>query len=268
LCREGVSPDASGRHHAVVPDAAPRDDDFDVLFGDDYLYFYQSYPGAEETAVEIELISDLLQLPRGARVLDLACGYGRITNPLAARGLAMTGLDRSAPLLAHAAAEAGERGLRVDWVRADMRELAFAAQFDAVLSWFTSFGYFPDDQLHDILRSVHRALRPGGTFLLENLNRDQLLRDFQNFFVLERNGDFLIDENRFDTVTGRSYHHRTTIRDGEMRTGEWTLRQFTFPEIRDWLLRAGFETVDAFGEDTAVFSTDSNRMIALARKHR
>jgi SAM-dependent methyltransferase len=241
-------------------------EELDDLFGDDYLYFYADYPQQEQTALEVELLRTLLPLPAGAEVLDLACGYGRIAIPLAQRGWRMTGLDRSATLLARARADARARGVEVEWILGDMRELAFRERFAAVLCWFTSFGYFEDDVLQGILRGAFASLAPGGTLLLETANRDRLLREFQDHFVLERNGDMLIDNNRFDPLTGRTHQIRTVFRDGETRTGEWSLRLFTFPELDGWLRAAGFGHVQAFGEGAEVFSLASERMIVLACK--
>ena len=56
-------------------------------FDEDYLYFYEELLTPERTAAEVELIWKLLELEPGLELLDLACGHGRIANPLAeARG--------------------------------------------------------------------------------------------------------------------------------------------------------------------------------------
>ena len=59
----------------------------------------------------------------------------------------------------------------MEYVQGDLRELPFDGRFDAVLNWFTSFGYFDDEGNRRVLEGFHRALRPGGTLLLEQASR-------------------------------------------------------------------------------------------------
>jgi SAM-dependent methyltransferase len=153
---------------------------FERFFGEDYLEIYRDFFPAERTAADVEGLVSLLGLAPGARVLDLACGHGRHAIPLAERGLAVTGYDLSEAFLARARADAAARGVAVRWLRGDMRELPFDAEFDAVINVFTAFGYFadPEDDL-ETLRRVRRALVPGGRFLLETLHRDALPARFQ-----------------------------------------------------------------------------------------
>jgi SAM-dependent methyltransferase len=153
---------------------------FESFFGEDYFEIYRDVFTPEATAREVDGIERLLGLARGARILDLACGHGRHAIPLAERGFAVTGYDLSETFLARARADAAARGVALRWLRGDMRELAFDAEFDAVINVFTAFGYFADpaDDLAT-LRRVRRSLVPGGRFLLETLHRDALAARFQ-----------------------------------------------------------------------------------------
>jgi len=153
---------------------------FERFFGEDYFEIYRDFFPAERTAADVEGIVARLGLPPGARVLDLACGHGRHAIPLAERGFVVTGYDLSEAFLGRARADAAARGVAVRWLRGDMRELPFDAEFDAVINVFTAFGYFadPEDDL-ETLRRVRRALVPGGRFLLETLHRDALPARFQ-----------------------------------------------------------------------------------------
>jgi SAM-dependent methyltransferase len=153
---------------------------YETFFGDDYFEIYRDVFTPEATAAEVDDIVALLGLAPGARVLDLACGHGRHAIPLAERGFRVTGYDLSAAMLARGREDASARGAPVRFVQGDMRALAFAAEFDAVLNVFTAFGYFPheaDDVA--VLRRVREALVPGGRLLVETLHRDALLARFQ-----------------------------------------------------------------------------------------
>ena len=125
---------------------------------------------------QVDLMIDRLGLEPGARVLDLACGHGRHAIRLAARGMRVTGLDLSEVFLERARDDARAAGVDVRWVHADMREIPFEDEFDAVVNIFTAFGYLEDDaEDARVIDAVARALVPGGAFLLETIHRDNLV---------------------------------------------------------------------------------------------
>src|SRR3990172_6890165 len=80
----------------------------------------------ERLEAELDLILRALDLPSGTRLLDLGCGYGRHAIPLAQRGYAVTAMDLSRASLAVARRSAREAGVRVRWLRRDMRDIRFA----------------------------------------------------------------------------------------------------------------------------------------------
>jgi SAM-dependent methyltransferase len=105
----------------------------------------------------------------GERVLDLACGRGRIARQLAGRGAIVTGIDISAALIAKAAeAErrqpAGIRYLQADAAAADWLP---GARFDLAVC---SFGLSDIDDLDGALASVARVTRAGGRFVFSVLH--------------------------------------------------------------------------------------------------
>src|SRR5919106_2681642 len=144
--------------------------DLEQVFDEDYLYFYESALADERSDAETEVIWQLVGLEAGMDLLDLGCGHGRIANRLAARGCRVTGLDATPLFLERARADAEERGVEVEYLEGDMRELPWTERFDRVLNWFTAFGYFDDDENRHVLREVHRALKPGGLVAIENNN--------------------------------------------------------------------------------------------------
>jgi len=237
---------------------------FDELFGEDYLWFWEPMLTAEQADADAESVWRLLAVEPGMEVLDLACGHGRIANRLAARGARVTGLDRSEAFLELARADAAARGVEVEYVHGDMLEIPWTERFDRVLNWFTAFGYHDDAELHAILRGVHGALRPGGRFALETISLTALMRRFQPIGVRERDGEFLVERRRFDPVRGGMESSFVAIRGGVVRRYDVFVRMPTFPELRDWLLAAGFARVEAFGEDGEPFADAHNRLVAVA----
>lgn len=236
------------------------------VFDEDYLYFYETFLTDELSDRQAELLWTLLELEPGMDVLDLACGHGRIANRLAARGAGVVGLDATPLFLERARADADARGVRVEYVEGDMRDVPWDGRFDRIVSWFTSFGYFDDDENRAALREAHRALRPGGRLAIENNNLAELLRRWQAAIVVERDGDFAIDRSTFDPTTGRAVTERVIVRGGRSRRFEFRVRMFVAVELREWLLETGFESVEFYDGEGKPLTADGRRMITVARR--
>lgn len=105
----------------------------------------------------------------GLRLLDLACGQGRVTRELARRGASVTGADLSAELIALARAAENADPLGIAYLVADAGddELFTPAAFDGVTC---NYGISDIDDLDGTLRTVRRALRPGGFFVMSLLH--------------------------------------------------------------------------------------------------
>jgi len=240
--------------------------DREAAFDDDYLYFYAELLTPERTAADVELIWQLLELEPGLELLDLACGHGRIGNALAERGVVVTGLDATPYFLELARKDAAERGVDVEYVEGDMRSIPWTERFDRVLCWFTSFGYFEDEENRLVLREAHGALKPDGLLAVELNNRDNLLGRYADEVVAERGEDKMIDRHRFDIQTSRSHDERTIVRGGKQRTFEFSVRMFTAAELREWMLDAGFREAQAFGDDGEPLTLEHRRMTVVGRK--
>lgn len=237
--------------------------DFDETFGDDYLYFYGGQLTDERNDQDTDEIVSLLGLRPGEAVLDAPCGHGRISNRLAVRGFHVVGVDASAPLLQ----AAREAGANVDYRLGDLRELPVDGPFDAVVSWFTSFGYFDDDGNRQVLAEYRRVLRPGGRLLLETQNHDEFVRRFTPApfsRTVQVNDDLMIDTVEFDCLTGRIEADRVVVRDGVVRKSHFFVRLPTIPELRVWLAEVGFASAEFRARDGRTPTVDRPRLVVLA----
>lgn len=238
--------------------------DFDEVFDEDYLFFYEPLL-ADVTETDVDTIWRLLRLEPDMAILDLGCGHGRIANRLAERGARVTGLDATALFLDRARRDAASRGVDVDYVKGDMRRLPWTDErFDRVLSWFTSFGYFDDQDNRRVLQEAHRVLRPAGRLLIENNNLVELLPRWQPALVTERDGHFAIDRSCFDPTTGRATTERVIIRDGRTRRFVFSVQMFVAAELRNWLLDTGFTSVNLIDPNGDPLTVRSRRMISIA----
>jgi SAM-dependent methyltransferase len=248
--------------------------DAEAMYDGDYLHFFAGPAGPTVRAPGIsagidsptaDLLWQLLSLEPGMKVLDLACGHGTLANQLAAKGCQVTGLDSSSVFLDRARADAAALGVHVDYVAGDMRDLPWRNHFDRVVNWSTAFGYFDDLANRGVLTEISAALRPGGRLAMDLNNLVARLCSFQPSRVLTGVGDDrLADRYRLDPLTARLWVERTVIRDGRARQVTFVVRLFAFPEIRDWLLQAGFTTVNGYGEDGMPLAAAHDRMILIA----
>ena len=113
----------------------------------------------------LRLIGDVSDL----RLLDLACGHGRLARELARRAGRVVGVDISAALLDIARAREKELPLHISYVQADatLPEALVGEVFDGVVC---SFGLSDIDDLDGVMATVARVLRPGGFFAFSILH--------------------------------------------------------------------------------------------------
>lgn len=233
------------------------------VFGEDYLHFYG--PRLEEASDEqAGLIWRLLALGPGVEVLDLACGHGRIANRLAERGAHVTGLDADPLFLALARQDALARGVAVDYQRGDMRTLPWEARFDAVVLWFTAFGYFDDDGNAAVLRAIRRALREGGRLILDVNHLPYVLANLQRQGFVRRGDDVMLDEYTWHPATSTMGTRRTVLRDGRARELAYAVRMYMPAELGALLRSAGFARVDLLGAAGEPLTAMDRRLVAVA----
>lgn len=238
---------------------------YETFFGRDYLAMYVH----ETTAAEIDAVERILHLRKGARILDIGCGAGRHTIELAKRGYRMTGYDLSEPLLEEARKAARRAGVRPTLVHGDMRELRYAAAFDAAVSLFTSFGYFerPEEDRR-VLTGVARALKPRGKFLMEMFNRDSLAASLpaQGWQVRDQ-GTVILEQDTFDALRGRFETKRILIDRKGTREYSASVRAYTLAELKTMLDDQKLYVNRVLGGfDLSPYTPRSRRMVLLAVK--
>ena len=232
------------------------------------------------TKAETGFLRRALGLRRGSRVLDLACGTGRHSIELARAGCGVAGVDISPAYLAEARRDARRRKARVEWLRRDMRALAFNGEFDAAVNLFTSFGYFPKaaDDLR-VLRGVRRALKPGGLFALEIINGafvwDRMECCLRKGWPVTHwgqvsDGVLTLEDPHLLRRQHAMRTHWIFFHNGKRREMESFIRMYTKASLTRLMERAGLKVVRVLGGlDGAPFNPlRSRRMLLIARRPR
>jgi SAM-dependent methyltransferase len=215
----------------------------------------------------------------GGPALDLACVTGYLTIPLARLGLAVTGVDRAAPMLDHARRKAGDLPIR--WLQADCRALDLGERFRLITLTGNAFQEFLTRQDQEgLLGSVRRHLAPDGRFAFET----RFPRPSTLFDPMAADGAWTPEEvwrtfhdehGALVTVTTSQRHdrlqqtvryalHRRWQEDGRERVKtERTTLRFVYPQEMEALLHYnGLAIRDAYGDwDRRPLAGDSPRMI-------
>lgn len=117
----------------------------------------------------------LLQLSPGEKLVDLACGTGAFSIPLAKQGFAVTGVDISRNMLSLAQEKARQAGARLQFICQDMQALQLPSRVSAVMCGCDGINYLRDEQsLRRCFAAVYAALRPGGRFCFDVSTREKL----------------------------------------------------------------------------------------------
>ena len=244
---------------------------YEDLFNQDYdrIYFPTFTP--ERNSAEVDFIESTLEIPKGGRILDVACGHGRHAVELAKRGYQVTGIDLSPRFIEMAIQSSRSSGLsNAEFLVGDMRQTHFVNCFDATFCYFTSFGYFSDTENRAVLEAVAKALVNKGMFLIETVNRDWTIHKVEN---QSRRWDeiepdfFLLEDISFNAHTSRIHTKRIIIDSGKHRSVEYDIKLYTHAELEDMLEDAGFQVVSTYGNiDSSPFAVSSPRMIIISKK--
>lgn len=241
---------------------------YDRFFGDflEDLPFYQGY--AERV---------------GSPLLEVGCGTGRLTVPLAAAGFRVTGLDASAAMLARARARAERARVseRITWVQVDATREIPPGPYPMAFVPLNTFLHFDSlEAQRAVLRHLHRVLEPGGLLLLDCLNPDAALLEENGQLYLrswredpEDNALLLwLEARRVDAAAQRL--ELMVLVEERGADGAW--RRWAFPsrmrfvwpgELRLLLESSGFALEEMFGAyDLTPYREDSPQMLIVARR--
>lgn len=213
-------------------------------------------------------IRELLAVQAGDAVLDVPCGIGQLAVPLARLGLRVTGVDFSASYLEAGGERAAAAGVSVRFVRQDMREMAFAEEFDAALNWGGSFGYFSDADNLRYCRRVRQALKPGGRLLIDTVHEPWLAENCRPRAELVLRGIRIRQITRYDRASGRYRAVWTYTRGDERRRHHLSMRVYAEGQMRELLREAGFGEVECLGGPPPIVPLEPScrRMLTVATR--
>ncbi len=225
----------------------------------DDLWLKPDGEGVEEAA----FIRKALRLRKGSTVLDAPCGAGRIAIHLAHAGSVVTGIDLRRSFTKRAAARFRKERRRGRFIPMDLRDMDFAGEFDGIYSWLGSFGYFDEPGNMDVMSRYDRALRKGGRLLVDQVNRQNVLRHFR---PLKEFGSPRV-RSRWDPKRERVESVYVGNAKGRKRLGRSSMRLYTFGQTRRLFERVGLAVEGVYGSFTGgPYRRSSRRLIVVGKK--
>ncbi|MFZ9527378.1 MAG: class I SAM-dependent methyltransferase [Schleiferiaceae bacterium] len=236
-----------------------------MWFDSPYYPLLYAHRSEAEARQAVQTLVRHLQLEPGARILDVGCGRGRHLWPLLEQGYDVSGIDLAAHRINEAQTIASERGLSPKLYVGSMLDRLPNAPYDAVVNWFTSFGFFDDRETHrQAISHMAAALRPGGVLVVDFLNSPEVRANLVAEDVQELQGITFRQRRWLD----QDFVHKTIeVTDGD--------RVEAFSERVMLLERADFEAFFAavgltklsfLGDyDGSPWSPTSPRCIAVGR---
>ncbi|CAN5536500.1 class I SAM-dependent methyltransferase [soil metagenome] len=216
-----------------------------------------------------------LEYAKGS-VLDLACGTGRITIPLAEKGIKTTGVDISDNMLKRAKGKAKLKNLNIDLIKGDFRTLELNQKFETIICTYNAFQHLLDlESLQAFFRVIKDHLQPNGKFIFDIFNPDlkYLLNDGKVHPVGEYDNPHDLSQKVILTEV-RNYDKSCQIYNdvwkysinGKTHSVPLNLRIFFPAEIDNYLLMNGFEIIHKYGSfNKDPFTSDSKKQIIVCR---
>ncbi len=209
-------------------------------------------------------------------VLEIGCGTGRVTIPLAAAGIDITGLDVSASMLEEAKRKAENQGLRINWIAADGRSFNLGQRFALIIMPFNTLQFFRDTAaLGQLFRCVKSHLGNTSRFVFDVFNPQVSFLAADPSARYERarypdphgGGEVVLEETREyiaerQIVRSTRYYHVGEKRDVSVSSLE--LRCFFPCELELMVEHFGFRLEAKYGDfDESPLQSQSPKQICI-----
>lgn len=236
------------------------------------IYDANIYDGLNTFLSDLQFYKKWLPKKKHAKILELCCGTGRLTLPIAKKGYDICGVDYTSSMLERAKTKASEAGLEIKFIEADVRTLNLQEKFDFVFIPFNSIHHlYKNEDLFKTLENVKKYLNKGGLFLLDCFNPNI------QYIVEAEKEQMIITE--YTTSDGREVLIKQTMRyesATQINRIEWhyfingdfhstqnlDMRLFFPQELDSYIESAGFNIVHKFGSfEEEAFTDDSEKQI-------
>jgi len=233
-------------------------------FDSPYYHILYKNRDEREAQVFIDKLIDYLQIPKGSKLIDIACGKGRHAKYFEQKGMDVVGVDLS-PNSINTAKKDENKNLQFSVH--DMRENYKEDTFDIVTNLFTSFGYFEDNKDEQkAINAMASNLKKEGLLIIDFMNAKKVIAN------LVLNEQKTIDRIQFDITRqvkdGYILKNIIITDEEEHQQFQEKVKAITWADYSEFIANARLKIIDIFGN----YKLDnfdekiSDRLILICKK--
>ncbi|WP_167619312.1 class I SAM-dependent methyltransferase [Maribellus sediminis] len=185
-------------------------------------------------------------------ILDLGCGPGLYTELFAEKGHKVTGIDISKTSIEYAVNSAKEKGLQIEYINGSYLDIVLPKeQFDLIVLIYTDLGVLLPSEREHLLGKIHRTLKPGGLFIFDVLNDNDLAEKAAPKNWEAANGGFwesgpylaLSESHLYEEQKVILYQHLVSNDEDELKIYRFWTHFFSETDVKDMLSPHGYTKV-------------------------
>ena len=242
----------------------------------DLIYDANIYDGMNTDLADLHFYKRWLPKSKDARILELCCGTGRLTLPIAKDGYNISGVDYTSSMLDQAKIKAFEAGLEIRFIEADIRTLNLQDKYDLVFIPFNSIHHlYKNEDLFRAFNVVKNHLKEGGLFLLDCFNPNiQYIVEGEKepkeiaAYTTDDGREVLIKQTmRYESKTQINRIEWHYFINGEFNSIQnLDMRMFFPQELDSYLEWSGFDIIHKYGGfEEEVFNDDSEKQVFVCQ---
>jgi len=243
----------------------------------DLIYDADVYDGMNTDLTDLKFYQKWLPKNKDVRILELCCGTGRLTIPIAKDGYNICGVDITSSMLEQAKLKASDNGLEVEFIEADIRTLDLPEKYDLIFIPFNSIHHlYQNKDLFQALNVVKNHLKENGLFLLDCYNpnikymveSENEQKDIAEYTTKDERKVLIKQKMRYENksqINRIEWHYY--INDEFDSIQNLDMRLYFPQELDSYLERNGFTVIHKFGSfKEEEFNDSSEKQIFVCHK--
>ncbi len=243
----------------------------------DLIYDANIYDGMNTHIDDLQFYKRWMPQNKETHILELCCGTGRLTIPIAKEGYDICGVDYTPSMLEQAKIKADKAGVNIKFIEADIRNLDLQKKYDLIFIPFNSIHHlYQNEDLFKMFCSVKKHLKAGGLFLLDCFNPSiQYIAEHEK--KQTKIAEYTTQDGRKILVKQKMrYERKNQINRIEWHyfiNGEFDsiqnldMRLFFPKELDSYLEWNGFKIIHKFGNfEEEAFDNHSEKQIFVCQK--